>query len=147
MKKEVYGWLDENKCWTGPDLCFVNDPENARPFERWSNVDNHWALMDFNHPHMAHKFLLKFTNLKPEHCYHARFSTSSNGENSINDIYCGFAAGFMDLARQGLVEDIDFSWLVTKMNHVDSVDDRLEVVFSFVDRDTALMFKLTYGGQ
>jgi hypothetical protein len=149
MRPEVYDWLDRNHGWDGPDRYFVSDPNEARPFETWQNVDNEWAKMIFNHPEMAYQFLLAFTDLTPEHKYQVKISIPTHYWTKRNDIVCAMASQLIFLAQRGLVEDKDFVWSMIKMSYedLDLNEENSEIVFSFLDRSAALMFKLSWGGS
>jgi hypothetical protein len=149
MRPEVYDWLDRNQGWDGPDRFFVNDSNEARLFETWYNIYNEWAKMIFNHPELAYQFLLEFTNLTPEHKYQVRISVPTHHWARINDIVCSMASELIFLAQRGLVEDKDFVWTMTKMSYEDpDLDEKnSEIVFSFLDLNAALMFKLSWGGS
>lgn len=148
LKEDVSRWLTQNGCYEGPDLFFVNDPQDARPFERWDNVNDEWAIFNFNHESMARRFLADFGEWKPDINIEVKHRVRTEERFSLIEIYTALGDEFMWLAKQGKTDGLDFRWTVTRLSQEDFNPDitHTELLFAFKDPQLAMVFKLTFGG-
>lgn len=148
LKTPINFWLRTNLCYTGPDRSMVVMDESARPLECIHFVNDEWVIFHFNHDDMAYRFLEEFCNFNPIFKHQVKHRVRTEASNTLNDIYCSIAGELMWLASRGICDGMDFHWTITQLSHEDFNEDirDTEILFSFLDLQTALMFKLTFGG-
>lgn len=148
LKPEVSRWLTQNGCYEGPDRSFVDNDEDARPFETWHNVNDEWAIFYFNHEDMSRRFLAEFADWKPEFNIEVKHRVRTDERVSLDDIYGALAEEFMWLALNGYMDGIDFRWTVTQLSQENFDTDIRDtsLIFAFKDPQPAMVFKLTFGG-
>jgi len=148
LKPEVSRWLDHHGCYDGPDLFFVDDPKDARPFAHWDNVNDEWAVFYFNHEDMSRKFLEEFASWDPTFDIEVKHKVRTTSRSSLNDVYGALYEEFMWLAQHGKIDGVDFRWTITQLSeeHFNPNITDTSLIFAFRDKQLAMTFKLMFGG-
>lgn len=134
LKPEIEQWLEMN--------C------NSSQFKNWHNVNDHWAIFYFDNEEVSREFLAQFTYWDPSFTWDVKQSEFTGPWIDLDDIYNAFAEQLLWLASQGKIDGKDFTWTVTRLSeeHFNRDIIHTDVLFSFSDKQLAMVFKLLFGG-